>query len=426
MIEVQFKSELFNDIYAQGFKFHDRYLNLYGGAGSGKSIFAGQKILIRILKEDGHRFLLWRKTFRSIRKSQFQLFKNLIKRYNLSELFTIIESEMIIRCINRNEIISAGLDDSEKLKSIEGITGTWGEEPTETTEEDFNQVDLRLRGITPNYKQHILTYNPIDENHWLRKRFHSPGVENTLCIHSTYLDNKFIDEDYKRLLDYYRKSDPSYWQVYGKGDWGTLKFGTIFLPKYYAEYDYLPDDVRGVLYCDPNLAKKSKGDTTAITKLGYSPSTGLYYVLDSLCESFSDSSFLLNALLSMKDDRTNAIGFDGNVTQESVWTDAVRNWCRLHSLPFPPIEYKRYRVDDLAKNANIAWSERRILFPRGFKESPGNKNYLSQLFSFEGKRSGNPDDAPDSFICAFEFLHERNLNKKKSNFTQPQFETDRF
>lgn len=69
---------------------------------------------------------------------------------------------------NENQLISSGLDDVEKLKSITGITGTWGEEATEIDEDDFKQIDLRMRGNTANYKQHILTYNPINDEHWIK------------------------------------------------------------------------------------------------------------------------------------------------------------------------------------------------------------------------------------------------------------------
>jgi phage terminase large subunit len=71
---------------------------------------------------------------------------------------------------NENSLIPFGLDDVEKLKSITGITGTWGEEPTEIEEDEFKQVDLRMRGETKNYKQHIFSYNPINEDHWLKKK----------------------------------------------------------------------------------------------------------------------------------------------------------------------------------------------------------------------------------------------------------------
>ena len=64
-----------------------------------------------------------------------------------------------------------GMDDPEKLKSIEGVTGVWMEEATEFTQEDFEQLDLRLRGVTAYHKQITLTLNPISEQHWIKQVF---------------------------------------------------------------------------------------------------------------------------------------------------------------------------------------------------------------------------------------------------------------
>lgn len=49
-----------------------RYLVLKGGGGSGKSIFAGRKILERAITEPGHRFLVCRKVARTLRESCFK------------------------------------------------------------------------------------------------------------------------------------------------------------------------------------------------------------------------------------------------------------------------------------------------------------------------------------------------------------------
>ncbi len=180
-MEIEFNKEIFNDAYIPAFKFQGRYLHVYGSAGSGKSDWiAGGKILMRAMTEEGHRFLYYRKVAKTIRGSQFQLFKDIIQRwdymgvtanYHLSDLFKINKTDMeIIYKPNGNQLISSGLDDVEKLKSIAGITGTWGEEMTEVEEDEFKQIDLRMRGITKNYKQHIFSYNPIDDSHWLKKK----------------------------------------------------------------------------------------------------------------------------------------------------------------------------------------------------------------------------------------------------------------
>lgn len=179
-MEIEFDIEIFNPVYIPTYSFKGRYLHLYGSAGSGKSEWAASKLLLRAMKEDSHRFLYYRKVANTIKKSQFQLFKDIIARwdrmgmvanYHLSDLFNINKSDMhIVYKPNGNELISSGLDDVEKLKSITGITGTWGEEATEIDEDDFKQINLRMRGETVNYKQHILSYNPIDDEHYINKK----------------------------------------------------------------------------------------------------------------------------------------------------------------------------------------------------------------------------------------------------------------
>jgi PBSX family phage terminase large subunit len=72
---------------------------------------------------------------------------------------------------NGNRIVFAGLDDVEKLKSINGITGIWIEEASEVENEDVDQLNLRLRGKMPYYKQIILSFNPISMGNFLRAKF---------------------------------------------------------------------------------------------------------------------------------------------------------------------------------------------------------------------------------------------------------------
>ena len=59
--------ELTNEIYYPLYKDTNRYLLLYGGAGSGKSVFAAQKTLVRLLTEKPHRFLVVRKVAKTLR-----------------------------------------------------------------------------------------------------------------------------------------------------------------------------------------------------------------------------------------------------------------------------------------------------------------------------------------------------------------------
>ena len=120
------------------------------------------------------------------------------------------------------------MDDPEKIKSIAGITRIWIEEATELTKEDFNQLNLRLRGR--DNLQITLTFNPIDEDHWIKKHFFdNPEVnKKSDILHTTYKDNKFLDETYKEELESYKSIDKNYYKIYALGDWGGLTEGRIF------------------------------------------------------------------------------------------------------------------------------------------------------------------------------------------------------
>ena len=191
-----------------------RYLVLKGGGGSGKSIFAGRKVLERVTSEPGHRWLVCRKVQRTIRESCFkQLIGQLSDHYPASG-YRVNKSDLLITLANGSEIIFAGLDDVEKLKSIYNITGIWIEEASELTEADFNQLDIRLRGETDYYKQIILSFNPVSITHWLKKRFFDRKEPRARVHESTYKDNRFLDAEQIQVLEGYKETDEYYYDVY--------------------------------------------------------------------------------------------------------------------------------------------------------------------------------------------------------------------
>lgn len=167
-----------------------------------------------------------RRTGKSNRDSTFALLKQIIIKWKLYKHFKINESDLRIKCLlNNNEIIFAGLDDVEKLKSITfakgELTDIWIEEASEILEADFNQLDVRLRGKGTK-KQITISFNPIDINHWLKRRFFDKQDDNIKIFHSTYINNSFLDDDYKKLLEGYKTTDEYYYNVYCLGMWGVL------------------------------------------------------------------------------------------------------------------------------------------------------------------------------------------------------------
>lgn len=393
-----------------------------GGSGSGKSVFIAQRSIINNMRCKDRNILVVRKVARTNRISTYALMKQWITRFKLRQYYTINRTDMsITNRLHNNQILFAGLDDIEKLKSITFETGIltdiWIEEATEIDLEEFEQLNLRLRGEAPVPFQITLSMNPVSKKNWMYPRFFKEPDERAFIHSSTYLDNKFRGADQDANMEALKTKLPEYYKVYALGEWGELTEGLIFKRQNYRTYDIIPADARGVIYCDPNLAKKAKGDTTGIIKLLYSPSSGKFYVADTICRNVTETGDLLEHIIRMRrDERCRAVGMDGNVNQESHWRQHIRDYFTIKNQMPPIIEFKHYKVDELAKNAEWAWNGGEILFPEGFSTTDDGERALSQLFTFAGKKNTDnksKDDFPDALICAIEFCYERGFVRKR-------------
>ncbi len=203
-----------------------RYLVLKGGGGSGKSIFAGRKILERVTSERAHRILVVRKVSRTLRHSCYaQLLGQLAENFPHLRAgidYIVNKSDCTIRFPSTSsEILFSGIDDPEKLKSIYRITGIWIEEASELSESDFDQLDIRLRDATAHYQQIILTFNPISVTHWLKRRFFDRRDPRAAISETTYRDNPFLSREAVATLESFRETNPYYYTVYALGSWGV-------------------------------------------------------------------------------------------------------------------------------------------------------------------------------------------------------------
>lgn len=220
-----------NKAFSEVHKSTKRYIALKGSDGSGKSVDTAQQYLIRLLKDKGRNLVCIRKSDVTNRDSTYAELTGAIYRLGLEKYFECRLSPLQIRCINGNMIIFRGVNDEkqrEKLKSITfqkgKLTDVWIEEATELTQSDFEIIDDRLRGNLPSgqFYQIKMTFNPVNKNHWIKKQFFDRQDENTLTCHSSYLDNRFIDDAYKARMQRRKEVDPDGYRIYGLGDWGEI------------------------------------------------------------------------------------------------------------------------------------------------------------------------------------------------------------
>ena len=207
-----------------------------GSAGSGKSHFITQKIIIKALREK-RRVMICRRYGTTMRNSVFKLFKDVIESFKITHLTRIKESDMSITLPNGSEIIFVGLDNEEKLLSIAGITDVFIEEVYEVPKEIVDQLNLRMRGKAPN-QQIYMAFNPISAKHWLYDFCEgATRPESSIYSQSTFRDNPFLPDEYVKALEDMYRTNPNKARVFCDGNWGTDVEGLVYKNHVLSDFD---------------------------------------------------------------------------------------------------------------------------------------------------------------------------------------------
>lgn len=226
MINLNISKNIFNATYFPYLSdYSHRYEIYYGGAGSGKSVFVAQKLIIKALREK-RRILITRKYATTLKDSVFDLIISILKKWEIYKFCKVNLSNYTITLSNESVILFKGLDDEEKIKSILDITDIWMEEATEFTEDEFTQLDLRVRVPGYNSLQLFLSFNPVSKANWVYKKWFDPTAEidkdKTFILHTTYKDNKYLPQEYIDSLKEKEKSNPTFYRIYALGEFCSL------------------------------------------------------------------------------------------------------------------------------------------------------------------------------------------------------------
>lgn len=224
-INLTLKKSLFNDAYFPLLlDYSKRYEVYYGGAGSGKSVFIAQKLIVKACGSK-RKILITRKVGTTLKDSVFDLVCFYLKKWQLYDRCKVNLSTYTITLPNESVFLFKGMDDSEKIKSITDITDIWCEEATELLETDFTQLDLRLRALSGNL-QLIVSFNPVSKVNWVFKKWFAEGAiydaDNTVIKKTTYKDNKFLPPEYVAALEEKAQTNPTYYRIYALGEFCSL------------------------------------------------------------------------------------------------------------------------------------------------------------------------------------------------------------
>ena len=220
----------------------------YGGASSGKSHGVIQKVVFKSLQawKYPRKVLFLRKVGSSVYDSIFEDVKQCLEAWGLLGACKVNNSAYRIELPNGAQFIFKGLDNSEKIKSIKGISDVVMEEASEFTLDDYTQLTLRLRDKKHPNKQIYLMFNPVSKVNWVYNAFFVKKPKNTVIYQTTYKDNRFLDEVTKENIEELADRNEAYYKIYALGEFATLD--KLVFPKYKKqllnkdELSHIPSD----------------------------------------------------------------------------------------------------------------------------------------------------------------------------------------
>lgn len=256
----------------------------------------------------GHNYLVCRQVGRTIRKSVFNEIAKAITDLGASSLFAINRTDGVITHKNGYQILFAGLDDPEKIKSItpaQGvITDIWVEEATETEKNTIKQLYKRQRGGSDKIpKRMVLSFNPILQSHWIYEEYFSRvgwadkqteyKSADLSILKTTYKDNRFLTPDDCKDLE--NETDKYFYNVYTLGNWGIL--GNVIFANWRVEdlsemRDQFTNRRNGL---DFGFA----ADPAALSRSHYDRMHKTIYIFDELYETGLTNPQLAEALKPM-------------------------------------------------------------------------------------------------------------------------------
>ena len=306
-VNLNIKKSLFiPKFYPLLLDYSHRWEVLMGSAGSGKSYFIGQKLIVRCCKEKIN-VLVCRRYGSTLRNTCFALFKDILEKWQLTPYVKIKETDFSITFPNGSKIIMTGLDEETKLLSLHDISVIWIEEAFEVPKSIVDQLNLRMRGRAKD-QQIIMSFNPINKNSWLYEFTMNPP-ESFIYSHSTYKDNPFLSEEYVKALDEMEFRNPAKYRVYGKGEWGVDADGLVLTNWKTEEFDPMALAAQGL----EHRVGLDLGwtDPTAIIDSLYDKENRIIYVFQEFYKSGCQLSEVASAIKAM------------NLAKSKIYVDAA-------------------------------------------------------------------------------------------------------
>ncbi len=202
-----------------------RFIINQGGSRAGKTYSLIQLMIVYCLVHPGILISIVRKSFPSLRGSVMRDFMEIMRDLGIYKLNEHHKTEHMYNFSNGSSIEFFSVDNEQKLRGRKRDI-LWANEANELNFEEFQQLNMRTSS------KMIFDYNPSNNYHWL---YDLITRDESVLIHSTYLDNPFLEQSLVKEIENLKNVDEGYYRIYSLGERGVLKSTIYTTWKYYED-----------------------------------------------------------------------------------------------------------------------------------------------------------------------------------------------
>lgn len=189
------------------FKGDKRYIVNEGGARSGKSYGIMQLLIAYAELHPSSKITVVSHSLPHLKKGAMRDFLEIMDSWGMYDEMEHNKTDQLYQFSNGSYIEFFGLEDASKARGP-GRHILFINEANLVSKAVFDQLDMRTTTKV------LLDLNPADFECWVYQL--ADGKEATK-IHSTYLDNPYLPEIQRKVIESYKDADPQMWKIYGLG-----------------------------------------------------------------------------------------------------------------------------------------------------------------------------------------------------------------
>ena len=218
-------------------KSNERYRVAYGGRGSGKSYGVAQRFVTYALREKC-RLLCTRDVQNTLSESALAILKRVITDMEVGPAF--VQTKHGLACLTGSEFVFRGLQNPDRIKSLEGIKYCWVEEAQKVTRTAWDVLSPTIREAG---SEIWATFNPDQESDPVYADFVLKDHPEASRVQVNYPDNPYFPQPLQLEMAYDRRTDYDKYLHIWMGNPRTISEAQVFYHKYRVDAFETPTDV---------------------------------------------------------------------------------------------------------------------------------------------------------------------------------------